>query len=139
MKDRTEIEHIVLRIRDLMSRSKRVTFTVEHGRGETYATADWTLYAHDRYPRSSVLCGKEPQVMARPVRRGRGRTEAGDGTLPPLRGSCGERRCTRAPRGCPWSRSFPIFPTTLTNVTQRTCPVGHVMGQPVWLPVPSLD
>lgn len=59
MKDRTEIEHIVLRIRDLMSRSKRVTFTVEHGRGETYATADWTLYAHDRYPRSSVLCGKE--------------------------------------------------------------------------------
>jgi hypothetical protein len=43
-------------------RSKRWTFTLEPGRGQTYCSGRPTLYAHNVYPRSSVLAGQ-------PVRR----------------------------------------------------------------------
>jgi len=35
-----------------------LTWTVEPGHGETYHTGKPTLYAHDEYPRSSVLHGQ---------------------------------------------------------------------------------
>jgi hypothetical protein len=40
-------------------RNGRLNFTIEQGRGETYISGEWTLYAHDRYERSSVLHGRE--------------------------------------------------------------------------------
>jgi hypothetical protein len=33
--------------------------TIELGRGATYANRDYTVYAHDRYPRGSVLSGQD--------------------------------------------------------------------------------
>jgi len=48
------------RIRDrLKNRCGRITWTIETGRGETYRNRNWTIYAHDNYPRSSVLSGRE--------------------------------------------------------------------------------
>jgi len=35
-----------------------LTWTVEPGHGETYHTGKPTLYAHDEYPRHSVLAGQ---------------------------------------------------------------------------------
>ena len=37
-------------------------FTLEIGRGETYASGRPTLYGHGRYPRSSVLAGQSRRV-----------------------------------------------------------------------------
>jgi hypothetical protein len=37
---------------------KSETFTIELGRGETYANERWTVYGHSTYPRSSVLAGQ---------------------------------------------------------------------------------
>lgn len=34
-------------------------FTLEEGRGETYASGEPTLYCHSRYPRGSVLAGQD--------------------------------------------------------------------------------
>lgn len=42
---------------------KKWTFTLEHGRGETYRTSDPTLYGHSTYERSSVLAGREQRVF----------------------------------------------------------------------------
>ena len=48
------------RIRERMAcRNGRITWSLEMGRGETYRNQDWTLYALDRYERSSVLYGRE--------------------------------------------------------------------------------
>jgi hypothetical protein len=45
-------------IKNLKASGQRFTFTLEAGRGETYATQEPTLYGHSRYPRGSVLAGK---------------------------------------------------------------------------------
>mgnify|MGYP005993041857 CR=1 FL=1 len=37
----------------------RLRWTLEQGRGQTYNSGLPTLYAHDSYPRSSVLYGRE--------------------------------------------------------------------------------
>lgn len=56
-------EQILARITDCVAqhnrrRNGRLTWTVEYGRGETYATRDITLYGHDTHERSSVLAGR---------------------------------------------------------------------------------
>ncbi len=40
------------------SRHGSIRFTIERGNGETYRNDNWTIYAHDSYPRSSVLSGR---------------------------------------------------------------------------------
>jgi len=46
-------------IKDLLeNRNGTMTFTLELGKGETYANRRPTLYAHDSYPKSSVLRGQ---------------------------------------------------------------------------------
>lgn len=40
-------------------RKHKWTFTLEHGRGETYNHGKPVLYGHSVYPRGSVLAGKE--------------------------------------------------------------------------------
>lgn len=45
-----------------VKRNGRLFFTVEYGRGETYANSDMTIYAHDDYERSSVLYGRERRM-----------------------------------------------------------------------------
>lgn len=48
------------RIQDKLSRRNGiVNWTIEVGRGETYSSQDWTIYAHDEYESSSVLAGRE--------------------------------------------------------------------------------
>jgi hypothetical protein len=44
-------------------RKRRWTFTLEPGRGQTYASGDPTLYAHNVYPRGSVLSGRPERVF----------------------------------------------------------------------------
>jgi hypothetical protein len=39
-----------------------LSFTVEPGRGETYANSELTVYAHDEYEESSVLAGRERRM-----------------------------------------------------------------------------
>lgn len=42
------------------TRTARVSYTIERGRGATYAHAEgFTVYGHDRYPRGSVLAGMD--------------------------------------------------------------------------------
>lgn len=41
---------------------KKVSFTLEAGRGQTYASGKPTLYAHHPYPRHSVLRGRYARV-----------------------------------------------------------------------------
>lgn len=43
----------------LNERNGRLRWTLEQGRGQTYNSGLPTLYAHDNYPRSSVLYGRE--------------------------------------------------------------------------------
>ena len=43
----------------LNDRNGRVGWTLEPGRGQTYNSGLPTLYAHDGYPRSSVLHGRQ--------------------------------------------------------------------------------
>ena len=51
-------------IRELIAKHKRrVWFSLEYGRGETYANNKPTLYAHFPYPRSSVLAGREARAF----------------------------------------------------------------------------
>lgn len=40
------------------TRHGAIRFTVERGNGETYRNGNWTIYAHDSYPRNSVLSGR---------------------------------------------------------------------------------
>lgn len=40
------------------TRHGAIRFTIERGNGETYRNDNWTIYAHDSYPRSSVLYGR---------------------------------------------------------------------------------
>jgi hypothetical protein len=57
-------EQAIERIKDkLNARNGRITWTIELGRGETYSSGDWTIYAHDSYPRSSVLSGRERRTF----------------------------------------------------------------------------
>lgn len=35
-----------------------MTYTIEHGRGQTYSSGRPTVYRHDVYPRTSVLAGR---------------------------------------------------------------------------------
>lgn len=57
--DPSEIASIESEIKEAVAtKNGRLDFTVEHGRGETYATPNWTVYAHDSYPRHSVLYGR---------------------------------------------------------------------------------
>ena len=63
MIDQALLEKIKDRIaRHNKKKNGRLSFTVEHGRGETYATRDITVYAHDDYERSSVLYGRERRM-----------------------------------------------------------------------------
>jgi hypothetical protein len=60
-------EQVLERVRDRMAyhdkkRNGKLSFTVELGRGETYANDELTVYAHDNYPRSSVLYGRERRM-----------------------------------------------------------------------------
>ena len=41
----------------------KIRHTIERGRGATYASGRWTVYAHDRYPRSSVLAGQDRRTF----------------------------------------------------------------------------
>ncbi len=54
------------RIADLQSsgkRRRRWTFTLESGRGQTYSSGNPTLYAHNTYPRGSVLAGRPERMF----------------------------------------------------------------------------
>lgn len=42
---------------------ERMTFTMEAGQGTTYSSQQPTLYAHGKYPRSSVMHGRERRVF----------------------------------------------------------------------------
>lgn len=50
-------------IRDYAQRHPAESYTIEVGRGETYANADWTLYAHGTYPSGSVLAGQPSRAF----------------------------------------------------------------------------
>jgi hypothetical protein len=59
-----DIERAVKRMTEMKAHNRRercgrLEFSIEMGRGETYATRDWTIYGHDTYPRSSVMHGRE--------------------------------------------------------------------------------
>jgi hypothetical protein len=59
-KTMTELEYLNDAIENCLSnRNGRLHWTLEQGRGQTYSTGKPTLYAHDAYPRSSVLYGRE--------------------------------------------------------------------------------
>ena len=59
-----EITQAVERIKNqLQARNGRINWTIERGKGETYASRDWTIYSHDSYPRSSVLAGRERRTF----------------------------------------------------------------------------
>jgi len=60
-------EQLLERVRDRIAthnkkKNGKLTFTVEYGRGETYANGEITVYAHDDYERSSVLYGRERRM-----------------------------------------------------------------------------
>jgi len=46
----------------LVAKVKR-DLTIELGRGATYANSRFTVYAHDRYPRHSVLAGQDRRTF----------------------------------------------------------------------------
>ena len=50
-------------ITSMLNSGKKWSFTLEPGKGETYATSEPTLYGHSRYERSSVLAGKPQRVF----------------------------------------------------------------------------
>jgi hypothetical protein len=57
------VEKLVERIKESHARlladaSGKLHYTVEFGKGETYVSEFLTLYAHDKYPRSSVMAGR---------------------------------------------------------------------------------
>jgi hypothetical protein len=61
-------ELLLERVRDRIAthnkkKNGRLTFTVEYGRGETYANGQITVYSHDDYERSSVLSGRERRMF----------------------------------------------------------------------------
>lgn len=47
----------------MKAESKGWTFTLEAGRGETYASGMPTMYGHGRYPRGSVMAGRDRRVF----------------------------------------------------------------------------
>ena len=60
-------EQMLEQVRDRMAthnteRNGQLSFTVEPGRGETYANAELTVYSHDEYEESSVLYGRERRI-----------------------------------------------------------------------------
>lgn len=60
-------QQMLERVRDRIEchnkkKNGKLTFTVEYGRGETYANRDVTVYAHDDYEKSSVLYGRERRM-----------------------------------------------------------------------------
>jgi len=60
-------QYVLEQVRDRIAthnknRNGRLTFSVEYGRGETYANDEITIYAHDKYERSSVLAGRERRM-----------------------------------------------------------------------------
>jgi len=50
------------RIAEMLAGKKKWTFTLEHGRGETYSHGKPILYGHSTYERSSVLAGRSQRV-----------------------------------------------------------------------------
>jgi len=67
-------ERLAERIRDRIAthnkkKNGKLTFTVEYGRGETYANRELTVYAHDDYERSSVLAGRERRMWIGALQR----------------------------------------------------------------------
>lgn len=58
--DNAEKQHILDSIqRTLDTRNGRMTWTLEPGQGQTYRSGLPTLYAHDTYPRQSVMSGRD--------------------------------------------------------------------------------
>lgn len=60
-------QQLLERIQDRITTHNRkkngpLSFTVEYGRGETYSNQNITIYAHDKYERSSVLAGRERRM-----------------------------------------------------------------------------
>jgi len=60
-------EQMLEQVRDRMAthnteRNGQLSFTVEPGRGETYANNEFTVYSHDEYEESSVLYGRERRI-----------------------------------------------------------------------------
>ena len=51
-------EQLISQVGEFLAREKRPTFTVEAGRGQTYASGEPTLYGHGEYERGSVLAGQ---------------------------------------------------------------------------------
>ncbi len=56
-------EQLQLQLEDMKASKKRWTFTLESGRGETYANSRPTLYGHSTYERGSVLEGRDQRVF----------------------------------------------------------------------------
>lgn len=60
-------ERLLEKVRDrIATHNKRkhgqLSFTVEYGRGETYANREITVYSHDEYEESSVLAGRDRRM-----------------------------------------------------------------------------
>lgn len=65
--------NLVDRIREIYdARHGRMEFTIERGQGETYSNDHWTLYAHDSYPRGSVLRGRQRRQWVEETEEGEG-------------------------------------------------------------------
>jgi len=58
-----QVADMILTLTEMKVGRKRWTFTLEPGRGETYATNKPTLYGHSTYERSSVLAGRPQRVF----------------------------------------------------------------------------
>jgi hypothetical protein len=54
---------VIEQVGEMLASKKRWTFTLEAGRGETYADGKPTLYGHSTYERSSVLAGRDQRVF----------------------------------------------------------------------------
>ena len=68
-------EEVLERVKDRIAshdqrKHGKLTFTVEFGRGETYANRELTVYSHDDYERSSVLYGRERRMWIDSFDRG---------------------------------------------------------------------
>jgi len=58
--DQKERDHVLQSIQNrLDNRNGRLSWTLEQGRGQTYRSNKPTLYAHDTYPRRSVMAGRD--------------------------------------------------------------------------------
>lgn len=57
------MQDLKARIAEIKAHEKRVSFSLENGRGQTYNSGKPTLYAHSTYPRGSVLAGRPKRMF----------------------------------------------------------------------------